>query len=140
MAKRIDEGVVGGLIATFIYGLLAIVVFLGWASTGHCAEKPKVELFASPMVSIASPGHPSVITLRLVLTNADEKYNCPGIRYIWPNDTESFQEADCQPGVVEKRQSWIRRVAVGPGDHLFVVRIEKAGKVLARKSILVEVR
>ena len=145
MRHKIDEGLVGGLIATFIYGLLAVVVFLGFVTTGHCddhisqaTKKPKVELTVSPRMCLS----PCNLTLSLRIKDADDSTWCPRVTWAWPDNTRSVTESDCDPNPAEKDmayQSWSKRVTVGPGEHVFVVIIEK-GKMRKTLQVKVEVK
>ena len=145
---RIDKGVVGHIIAWAFYGLLAFLVIILWSQEGHCVEKPKtksqakIELTANPRLALAGQ-RGAVIRLRLVIQNGGELLYCPKIIWIWPSGTKSTEESDCDPYTPyrgSQRQSWGRQVSVGPGDHEFVVQIEKAGKVIRRESVKVEVK
>lgn len=142
MGKRIDEGGVGAIIASAIYGVLTFLVMLLWAQTGHCADKPKVKLTASPMVALAGPTQPASIRLRLTIENGGEALYCPKIVWEWPWGTKSTEESDClpyHPKMANERQSWGRLISVGPGEHTFIVKIEKAGKTLRTESVNVTV-
>ena len=145
MKKRIDDGVVGHIIAWAFYGFMTFLVTILWTQEGHCAEKPKVELFATPKMSMAHPVEGSLITLRLVITNATEREWCPEIVWIWPDDTISSTESDCDP--FDKadpkdiaRQSWIKRIRVPSGDWTFAVELRKAGKTIRKVDATVKVQ
>lgn len=110
-----------------------------FAQAAYAAPKPKVTLTASPKV--ASAGIRAVeVTLYLVVTDGDERYRCPGVRWMWPDGTESFEEADCDPNEpVPARQSWIKRINVPAGDWIFTVRIEQASKTIIKVSTSVHI-
>lgn len=122
----------------------ALVMTFAFVAVGYCEEKPLVRLTVSPKASLAG-FHGSVITLRLVIENADEKHWCPKVVWVWPSGTESSEESDCvqfseATDEEKKWQSWTRRIRMPQGDWTFSVRLEKAGKVIKKVSANVSVR
>ena len=138
---RIDRGVVGHIIAWAFYGFLAFLIVILWSQEGHCAEKPKVQLTASPRMALA----PAVIRLRLVIQNGGERLWCPTV--VWyTEETRASRSSDCEPFDKAEpkaiaRQSWTRSYVVGQGSHEFCVGLEKPeGKTITRLCTTVEVR
>lgn len=104
--------------------------------------KPKVDLTVSPRLSSYFPGTFMPVTVRLIITDADEQHWCPGVRWTWPDGTESFREGDCVP--YEKapcdelaRKSWPKVVPrqYPAGEWTVTVRLERVGKPFMTKTV-----
>lgn len=127
--------------------LLAVGFVLLLATFVAAVEKkePKVKLYASPKISMASFGNRSLILLRLVITDADEELWCPEVKWeIRPGDSSS-QESDCEPFSEAdprdiKRRSWIHRVNLPAGEWNICVRLKKSGDTIRKVCERVSVR
>jgi hypothetical protein len=108
------------------------------------AAKPKVELTVFPRAAVWSPGLVPVFRVELKIRNADETLWCPNVRWEWPDGTNSVEEDDCDPydeadpaDIAE--QSWTKRIELPPGDWKVAVILSKAGHVVQRREVDIQV-
>ena len=127
--------------------LIAVGLVLLLAAFVGAVEKkePKVKLYASPKISLASFGNRSLILLRLVITDADEDLWCPGVKWEISIGNSSYTEPDCDPFSEAdphdiKRQSWIQRVGLPAGEWNICVRLMKNDDTILKVCERVSVR
>ena len=61
------------------------------------ADKPTIEIVASPRQQIMFPTRPGTVRLRITIKNADEELWCPDIRVEWGDGDVSGGGGDCDP-------------------------------------------
>lgn len=115
--------------------LLALLLILG-ASPG----KNELVGRAYPVLSVSDPalGGCSNVLLSVQIRGPEtEAWYCPKVEWEFPNETESFEESDCDP--YEERsyypRRWSKAVCAGPGTWVVIVKLSKAGKRVARTEI-----
>lgn len=107
--------------------------------------RPRLELHAYPLMSIAAPGGCSSVLFAAEIKGPEaEDWYCPSVRWGWPDGTHSFEESDC-PSWQEKDEfprRWSRRVCLpsNPDPMLVVVKLERRGDVIATQTVEVTVK
>lgn len=107
--------------------------------------RPKLELRAFPLMSIANPaGCSSVLFIAEIKGPEAEDFYCPGVRWTWPNGTESFEESDCAPWDQKDDfpRRWSRRACLpsSPVPMRVEVRLERGKDVIAKSAVEVQVK
>lgn len=83
-----------------------------------------------------------VVTFRAELEGReDERFYCPAVVWIWPDETVHSQESDCVPWGEHTEDDYVRswtmriRLPAGPsGGWPFMVQLRKSGKVIAQAA------
>lgn len=99
-------------------------------------SQPTLVFRASRMIAL--PGQPIILTAELVGGDDTEKFYCPKVIWMWADGTESGVESDCEAydARTEYQRRWSRGVALSqPGRYVLAVRLEKAGKIIARQVL-----
>jgi hypothetical protein len=123
------------------------IVFLLWGITMAAllaglagGSRPHLAFRVSPRVAVA----PAVIYLRaLIEGEMTEAWYCPAVEFRWPGG-KSREESDCAPwpeGRADAQVIWTQRIVLGAGERQQVgVEMSKAGRLLGRESVEVEVK
>ena len=105
---------------------------------------PVFQLTASPRLALSDPGKGGAVVRFHAFIHGEEteEWYCPAIEWIWSDGTRSLRESDCPPWEegYEGETSWIERRLLAPGLHRIEARLFKAGEVIARASVEVEVK
>jgi hypothetical protein len=111
------------------------------------AEKPKVELKASPAIAQLGIGSRASATVRFRLFIKDagnEDLYCPKLEWEWEDDTRATEESDCVPFAEAQKQdhekSWTKSHTFWePGDHTIRVRLYKGDRLIRTLETKVQI-
>lgn len=90
---------------------------------------------------IALPGQRIVLTAELVGGEDDELHYCPNLVWTWADGTQSAEEGDCAPWNEHEgyQRIWTHEVGLAmAGTYPIEVRMEKAGRVVARATVTLQ--
>lgn len=105
---------------------------------------PSLKVYPSPRVALAIPGGGALVTIHARIEGEmTEKWYCPTVTFIFPDDTKMKRGRDCTP--FEEREddgdtSWEATRNFPPGDFTIEVTLSKNDKVFVRESTEVRVR
>jgi hypothetical protein len=106
-------------------------------------KKPSLSLKATPSVSFA-PARVVVVAEVKGGSNDFEDFYCPTVEWEWGDLTTSTAEADCEPyspGKSEIRRRYtVEHRFKNAGSYKIMVRLKKAGKVIASANTMIQVR
>jgi hypothetical protein len=125
-------------------GSLALLILLAGAEK---AEKPKVELKASPQIANLGIGPRASATVRFRLSIKDagnEDLYCPKLEWEWEDDTRATEESDCVPFEQAQKsdheKSWTKSHQFWePGEHTIRVRLYKGDRLIRTLETKVQV-
>jgi hypothetical protein len=109
--------------------VLALVLLL--------AAKSKVEVIASPLISIADLSGGATVRFRVSILNPEPEMSCPTVTFDWPDGTKSEVEADCEPCETAPCPEFgpvIRSQRFGVGDGTVSVTLRQ-GKSIRKHSV-----
>jgi len=103
--------------------------------------KARLAVRAFPRVGFAHPVYGLGVTIRAELEGAEEPESlyCPKVEWWLSGELLGTEESDCPAydARTEYPRSWSRSLAVGPGEHVFEVKLLRAGHVVAAKQVIV---
>jgi hypothetical protein len=117
--------------------LVVFLALIGCATVPVPRDGVHLNLRASKVM--AFPGAPILLTAELSGDAEPEGWYCPRVVWTWPDGTESGVEGDCPPYAerVDYPRRWTQwKALAAPGTYPIRVRLERAGKVIARQELV----
>lgn len=130
-----------GFIVGFELFLLTFLVGCTHARPWQYPIGPRATLHSTRQVAMA--GQP--VTFWVAITNSDEELWCPGLRWIWPDETTTTYEADCSPFEAQSSDFWGGRYDTGqtkrfgPGSYTITVELFKGDRTIRKLHVTVRV-
>ena len=112
--------------------LLVALVVPATAGDGRGAKKPRLDLRASPRMSLMPVD--VLVVAELVGGDAIEDFYCPAIEWDWGDGGRSAHEADCppfQPGMEMERRHSASHAYRRSGEYSVRVTLRRVGRPLA---------
>jgi hypothetical protein len=114
-------------------------------SPDESETEPSLELIATPRSQIRMPRRRALVTLRVIIRNADEEYWCTGIQVVWGDGDSTSHESDCNPyeeSTEDERKRKLRSYSHRyrtSGERRITVRLWRSGKIIASDHISIRI-